>query len=142
MEYRRFGQQLVVRIDRGEELMTELRTLCGRERIRLAAVSGLGAADYVDMGLYDVEKQEYQGITLEQPLEITSLIGSVTEEDGKPYLHLHINVADASGRAYGGHLRECRIGGTCELFLTEAAGHVSRRADWFSGTGLKLYDFS
>lgn len=142
MEYRRFGQQLVVRIDRGEEVMTELRALCERERIHLAAVSGLGAADYVDMGLYDVEKQEYQGMTLEQPLEITSLIGSVTEEDGKPYLHLHINVADASGRAYGGHLRECRIGGTCELFLTEAAGHVSRREDWFSNTGLKLYDFS
>ena len=29
----------------------------------------------------------------EQPLEVTSLIGSVTEMDGKPYLHVHIGAS-------------------------------------------------
>lgn len=141
MDYRRFGNTVVLRIDRGEEVMEKLQEVCGKEGILLAGISGLGAASYVEMGLYDVEKQAFTGTILEQPLEVTSLIGSVTEMDGKPYLHVHIGVADVEGKAYGGHLKKCVIGGTSEIFINAADGHVGRRADWFSETGLNLYDF-
>jgi len=141
MDYRRFGNDVVIRIDRYEEVMEKLEEVCKKEGILLGSISGLGAASYVEMGLYDVEQKAFTGTVLEQPLEVTSLIGSVTEMDGKPYLHVHIGAADVTGKAYGGHLKKCVIGGTAEIFIHAAEGHVGRRPDWFSDTGLNLYDF-
>ncbi len=141
MDYRRFGNTVVVRIDRYEEVMEKLAEICEKEGILLGSISGLGAASFVEMGLYDVEKKAFTGTILEQPLEVTSLIGRVTEMGGKPYLHVHIGVADAAGKAYGGHLKKCVIGGTAEIFIQAADGHVGRKEDWFSETGLNLYHF-
>ena len=98
MDYRRFGNTVVVRIDRYEEVMEKLVEVCEKEGILLGSISGLGAASFVEMGLYDVEKKAFTGTILEQPLEVTSLIGSVTEKDGKPYLHVHIGAADVTGK--------------------------------------------
>ena len=62
--------------------------------------------------------------------------------DGKPYLHVHITVADVDGHSFGGHLKSVRIGGTAEIFLTVIDGHVGRKKDEITGTGLNLFDFS
>ncbi len=141
MDYRKFNTHIVLRVDRGEEVMAAITALCEKENILLASISGLGAADRLVMGLYDIEKQQFSETILEQPLEITSLIGSVTEMDGKPYLHVHVNAADAEGRAYGGHLKAVRISGTAEIVLTVIEGYVGRKKDDITGTGLNLFSF-
>ncbi len=141
MDYRKFGTQIVLRVDRGEEVMAAITALCEKEKILLASIAGLGAADRLVMGLYDIEAQRFSETVLEQPLEITSLIGSVTEMNGKPYLHVHVNAADAEGRAYGGHLKSVRISGTAEIFLTVVDGHVGRKKDDMTSTGLNLFSF-
>ncbi len=143
MDYRKFNTHIILRVDRGEEVMASLMTLCEKEHILLASISGLGAADRLVMGLYDIETQRFSETVLEQPLEITSLIGSVSEMDGKPYLHVHVNAADASGHAYGGHLKSVRISGTAEIVLTliEGEGHVGRKKDDITHTGLNLFSF-
>ncbi len=141
MDYRIFGNQIVLRIDRGEEVMETLIKLCEKEKIKLGSIVGLGAADYLVMGLYDVEKQQFSEIKLEVPLEITSIIGNITEMDGKPYLHLHINASDANGHTYGGHLKAVRISGTSEIFVTVVDGHVGREKDTLTNTGLNLFKF-
>lgn len=141
MDYRIFGNQIVLRIDRGEEVMETLIKFCEKEKIRLGSIVGLGAADYLVMGLYDVEKQQFSEIKLEVPLEITSIIGNITEMDGKPYLHLHINASDANGHTYGGHLKAVRISGTSEIFVTVVDGHVGREKDTLTNTGLNLFKF-
>ena len=72
--------------------------------------------------------------------EITSLLGNITQKDGEPYIHLHINAADENLNAFGGHLNECVISGTCEMFVDEISGNTGRAYD--SETGLNLFDFS
>lgn len=141
MDYRKFGTHIVLRVDRGEEVMAAITALCEKENILLASISGLGAADRLVMGLYDIETQRFSETVLEQPLEITALIGSITEMDGKPYLHIHVNAADAEGRAYGGHLKSVRVSGTAEIVLTVVEGHVGRKKDEITGTGLNLFAF-
>jgi predicted DNA-binding protein with PD1-like motif len=61
--------------------------------------------------------------TWNEPLEIVSLTGTFTV-DAK---HLHICVADATGRTFGGHLVEGTILTTLELVLGTIEGVVFRR---------------
>ena len=141
MDYRRFGDHIVLRIDRGEEVVEKITELVKKENIRLGSISGIGAADHVIMGVYDIEKQVYHKHEMNELVEITSLIGNITEMNGEPYLHIHINVADENGKAYGGHLNEVRIGGTSEIVITVLDGAVGRKKDQITGTGLNLFEF-
>ena len=140
MEYRKFGSDYVLRIDRGEEVMASLTAFCRETGVRLASVAGLGAADRVVLGLYDVEEQKFLKQELAGPMEVTSLVGSITEKEGKPYLHLHITVCGPDLAVKGGHLNECSISATCELNIHCIEGQVGRRYD--PVTGLNLFDFT
>lgn len=139
MEYRRLGQTVWVRIDRGEEIVEQLLALAERERIALASVQAIGATDSFTVGTYAVATQEYHANTFEGCYEILSLLGSLTVKDGKPYCHLHLTAADETGRTVGGHLNRARVSATCELILTLADGKIGRRYD--PVTGLNLFDF-
>ncbi|SFG77281.1 PPC domain-containing DNA-binding protein [Oribacterium sp. WCC10] len=141
MDYRVFGDQIVLRVDRGEEIMASVTKVCEEENIRLGSIVGLGAADHLVMGLYDVDAQQFNETRLDIPLEITSIVGNITEINGKPYLHIHINASDSEGHTYGGHLKEVRISGTSELFITVIDGHVGREKDNITNTGLNLFKF-
>ena len=59
MEYRKFEHTFVIRLDPGEEILTSLTQLCKKEGIRLASVTGLGAAGTIELGVYDTEKKQY-----------------------------------------------------------------------------------
>ena len=45
MDFRRFQDTYVVRMDRGEEVLASLTALCREEGIQLASVAALAAAD-------------------------------------------------------------------------------------------------
>ena len=57
MQYRKYGDTYVVRIDVDEEIMQSLKALCDREDIRLAQVDALGAANHAVIGVYNLEQQ-------------------------------------------------------------------------------------
>ena len=44
MEYRKFGDTIVLRLEVGEEIAESLAALCEKEKLELCQVSGLGAA--------------------------------------------------------------------------------------------------
>ncbi len=139
MEFRRFDNAYVIRMDRGEEVMATLTALCEQEGIRLASVEAIGAVDRAVMGLYDVDKKVFHRKEFQEPMELTSLLGTVTEKDGKPYLHLHATLCDANMQTRGGHVNELHISATCEMVLRLLPGSVGRRPD--EATGLNLFSF-
>ena len=59
MEFRKFADTYVVRLDKGEEIIASLQALCEKEKIALAGVEGIGAADHAVIGLYDVGQRQY-----------------------------------------------------------------------------------
>lgn len=140
MEYRRFDQTLVVRLDAGEEVLAALTEIAAKEQIRLAAVQGIGAADRLKVGVFDPRGKRYYPVEAEGMFEITSLLGNITRKQGEPYLHLHIAAADPqAGTVIGGHLNAAMISGTGEIIITEIAGEVERQAD--ARIGLNLFAF-
>lgn len=82
MEYQRKHQQLILRLNRGEELLSAVRAVCKEEKILSASVVGLGAADYVKLGVYSVARKEYIVRELSGEREIAALTGNVTAKDG------------------------------------------------------------
>ena len=140
MEYMKFDDAYVVRLDRGEEIVESLTKICDREKITLATIEGIGAADHAVIGLYNVGEQVYHKTELNGPMEITALTGNVSTMDGKTYLHIHINLCDEKMNVKGGHLNECRISATAEITIRTVNGKVERFYDK-DGVGLNLYQF-
>ncbi len=140
MQYKKFGDTYVVRIDLGEEILASLKALCEKEEIRLASVEAIGASRHAVVGVYDLEKREYHREELDGFMEITSLSGSVTWVDGKPYLHLHGTMADQRHVIHGGHVIEATVGATCEMFVRTLPGEITRTRD--ENLGINLLQFS
>ena len=139
MEFQKFDDTYVIRIDRGEEVMSVLTDFCQREGIKLGQVSAIGAADRATICVYDVVEKQYFKQTFNEPMEVTALMGTVSSKDGQVHLHLHVTLADANLKARGGHLFKLVISGTCELFLRTLPGQVGRQLD--EETGLNVLSF-
>lgn len=47
MEYKKFDDTYVVRLNKGEEVVEALKQLCKIENIELTEIAGIGASDFV-----------------------------------------------------------------------------------------------
>ncbi len=139
MDYRCFENTLVVRLDPGDEICESLLILADREDIRLASVSGLGAVNDFTVGVYDTVARRYDSNRFTGPFEIVSLTGTLTRQEGKPYLHLHMSCGDQAGRVFGGHLNRGLISATGEIVIRRIPGEVGRYHD--EQIGLNLFEF-
>ena len=139
MQYQKFGSKYVVRIDRGEEIVSSLEDFVVENEIKLGFIEGIGAADEIKIGLFSPETKEYSTKVLTGDHEITGIKGNISQKDGQPYLHLHINASDTDYNTYGGHLDYAKVSGTCEVIVMEIEGTVERKFD--QGVGLNLYKF-
>ena len=138
MVYQWLHDTLVVRLDRGEEVVAGIEEACKKASVQVGTVSAIGAVDHAVIGLYRVEEQQYYSNTFDLPLEIVGLTGNVTTKEGKIYLHLHAAFADETGRVIGGHLNEAKVSATCEIFIRRLEGEVERVLD--PSIGLDVLD--
>ena len=138
MEYKRFNNKIVVRIDRGEEIVSKLNEVCVKENIKLASVNAIGATDDFTVGVYKPSEKLYTSCRFTGDYEIISLIGTVTTDDGKPYIHLHM-CAGEGDKMVGGHLNSATVSVTCEMVLDVIDGSVGRYMD--ENIGIKLFKF-
>lgn len=139
MDYRRFGDTLIIRMDKGEEIIQQLRLAAEKEQVRLATVEALGAVDDFTVGVFDTDEKQYHSNTFTGAFEIVSLTGTVTTMDGKFYAHLHMSAGDREGRVFGGHLNSATVSATCEMVVRVLDGRVERRLD--ETVGLNLFHF-
>ena len=138
MKYKRFGEDIVVRLEVGEEVVASLAEIAESEGVTFAEVSGIGAVDDIAVSVYDVKQKRYFDHEFREPMEITSLLGTVTEMEGAPYIHIHASAGRADGSVVGGHLKRAVVSATCEIVLHTVYGRVPRFFD--DATGLNLMD--
>lgn len=140
MEYKKFNENYVIRLNKGEEVINSLKELCNKEDIKLAEITGLGASNLVEIGVFNVNTKEYNTKVFEGMFEITSLVGNATRKDGDVYLHIHINFGDEEGNVKGGHLVRAKISATSEIIVRKIEGEVGRKLS--NEIGLNLLDFN
>lgn len=140
MIYQRVENMLIVRLEVGEEILSCLAELCAEEQVAAGTVSGIGAVDHADVGLYEVAQRKYHGTVLDEELEIVSLNGNISRKEGEVYLHLHGAFANKQGQVFGGHLRSARISATAEIYIQTLPARIERFLDEET-TGLNLMQF-
>mgnify|MGYP000541426427 FL=1 len=59
MEYRRFKDTIVARLDRGEEILAQVKEIALKEEIKLASVQALGAMNKFTVGVFKTDEKEY-----------------------------------------------------------------------------------
>ncbi len=139
MDYRKFGNQIVVRMDRGEDILEQLEILANKESIRLASVQALGAVDDFTVGVFRTAKKQYESNRFHGNFEIVSLTGTISTMNGAYYAHLHMSAGNEQGTVYGGHLNRAHVSATCEMIITLIDGVVERQ--FSEEIGLNLFRF-
>ncbi len=140
MEYRRFQDTLIVRMDKGEEILEQLRMVSEREGVRLAEVSALGAVNDITVGVFKTDEKKYYANRFTGSYEIVSLTGTVSTMDGAYYAHLHMSAGDERGMVVGGHLNSAVVSATCEMVIRIIDGSVDRA--FSEEIGLNLLRFN
>lgn len=129
MEYKRFNDKIVLRLDAGDEIISSVLKVAKEEKITLASLTGIGGTDDVTTGVFDMDSKTYNKFHFSGTHEITSLVGNINTMNDEEYTHIHITLAGENGDIKGGHLLNCVISLTAEIFITVIEGRVDRKKD-------------
>ena len=139
MEYRVFKDVVVLRLEKGEEVLNSIRELCKRENIKSGTINGLGAANKIVIGLFKPSEKKYYSTTHNDDFEITNLTGNISVMNEEIYLHVHGTFANINGNCIGGHVNEVIISATSEIIIRKIDGYIGRKFD--ENIGLNLVEF-
>ncbi len=136
--YQKRGQQYLIRINRGGEIVASLQDFVQQKKIKAGFFVGIGATDQTVLAHYSVEDQKYSEQEFSNALELTNLTGSIAVQDDKPAVHAHATLADSKFKVIAGHLVEAQVSGTCEILLTPLGSEINKKFD--QETGLHILD--
>ena len=106
-------KEYAIRLVKGQDLYNSIFEFCKKNNIEAGTViSGVGCLTTAKIRGADGKKIH----TLTEPLEIVSLMGTVS----KHRLHIHISLAKENLNVIGGHMVEgCLVNTTCEIVIVE-----------------------
>lgn len=136
MDYRRFGNTIIARIDKGEEILAQMQEIAMKENIKLASVNALGATNDFTVGVYHTVEKKYYANNFFGAFEIVSFHNTM---NGEYYAHIHMSAGNEKGEVFGGHLNRAVVSATCEMVISIIDGTVDRFYD--EETGLNLFQF-
>ena len=139
MEYRKFNNTIVARIDKGEEILEKNKEIALNERIKLANINALGATSDFTVGVFKTEEKKYYSNTFKGNFEIVSLTGTINTMNGEFYTHIHMSAGNDKGEVFGGHLNRAVVSATCEMVINIIDGQVDRYLD--EQIGLNIFKF-
>ena len=114
----RNNKRTVIRFDIGEKFPETLADWCEKERVESAAiVAGIGMLENIEIGRYN--GKEYAKQIVLPSSEILSIQGNVSMKEGKPFVHLHVSLAEEDMSVKGGHLFNGTVSMTIELVMLE-----------------------
>jgi hypothetical protein len=126
----------IIRLDVGEDLVSELQKFFTLRRIPSSTFTAIGAANEIILSFYDLTKKQYLDKTIKEELEIVSLNGNSAWMKNKVVLHLHGVFARKDYSTLGGHIKKLVISATGEVVINVNKQVLYRAYD--SQTGLNL----
>lgn len=79
---------LVVIPDTGDEILSSLKSVARTEKLAGSSFKAIGALSNVELGWFNWETKKYQtAVTLQEQVELLSLIGDIALKSGEPQVH-------------------------------------------------------
>lgn len=125
-------------IEKPTEITEFLADYCKNQGVCTAQISGIGAIRKLVFAYYDFIKKKYLETTVEENLEMVSLLGNVSMKDDVAFPHMHVIAGKQDGTLIGGHLSPGTIVYPGEIIIQELEGEeLERHLD--EETGLYLW---
>jgi len=131
MKSKKVNNFYVVRLEKGEEILSSLTKFCEDNKVYSGSISGIGGIDDVTLKYYDLEKKEYLPKRFSEGVnyEIIALNGNISRLEGKPFVHMHITLGDPEYKVFGGHLGSAKISITAEICINVLDKPIDRKLD-------------
>jgi predicted DNA-binding protein with PD1-like motif len=110
----------------GEQVNEQILEFAREHEIHAAQLTAIGGFQEVTLGYFDWESKDYKPIPMKEQVELVSLNGNISMDDGKPKLHAHVVIGKADGSAWAGHLLSATVRPTLELVLVESPSYLRR----------------
>lgn len=132
------NDRILLRLMRGEEIVSTLQRFATERQIPNALVLGIGAVEDVELGAYSLETHEYTRKRFPEPYELVNLTGNIGWANGDAILHAHVTLSDHDFATLGGHLFSGKVYVTVEIALWPGQSQLQRSMD--EAMGLKLWN--
>ncbi len=106
---------IVAKLDHGTDIFKDIEEILKEKGKESAVVvSGIGMLTDLKLGYYDIETGEYSWGEFDEPVELVSLNGTISDEGT---IHLHASIGGEDHRLKGGHLGSGTVFNVVELVV-------------------------
>lgn len=132
MDYKKFGNSVYVRFDKGDEVVSGILNICKKEKILSATYSGIGCCSEIVVSSYLPEKSTFKEQIKKGILDIASLNGNISsDENNEICSHTHAVFSFLSDtnniELTGGHLIKAVILYTAEIVINPVMNGTIRQ---------------
>jgi len=138
MQFTKSDTVYIIKIEKGEEVLSTLSTFCGEQGIPNAYFTGIGAAQGLSCGYCALDEKKYYFTNYPELVEVVSLSGNIFLKEGTPFVHAHGVFTDTKNQAFGGHIEKITSGIVIEVVLTVLPTSLQRTYD--EEIGLYLFN--
>ena len=126
--------------DIDEDPMQGLQRFAEEQNLSASGFTAIGAFREAELGYFDWERKDYEGIPVREQVEVLALLGDIAAEGREKKVHAHVVLGRRDGAACGGHLMWAKVRPTLEVIVTESPSYLRRVPD--KRTGLSLIRIS
>jgi uncharacterized protein len=120
----------------GSELVDGILSIAREEKVKTARVEAIGGVRKLKVAYYNHASKKYEEHDYEEFLEVTSILGNLTQKEGKPFLHVHGTFGRKDTSLIGGHVLAAEVFPLLEVVVTPTSNLALRRFD--DETGLSV----
>jgi predicted DNA-binding protein with PD1-like motif len=125
----------VIRIDRGKALAEEIKKAVEARGLNNSWIlGGVGAVEGAEIGVYLWDEERYEKFRIEEPMELISMQGNVSEEG---IVHIHCALSNGE-RTVSGHFFDAKVHIFAELAFVKLDKRLTRTRE--IKKGLKALD--
>jgi predicted DNA-binding protein with PD1-like motif len=114
---------------RGASLFDEVLKLADQEGIKTATLQAVGGVNRLTIAYFNQKKKEYEKHDYREFLEVTGLVGNLTQKEGKPFLHMHGTFGRRDMSVIGGHVMSATVFPILEMVITPTTNRALRHFD-------------
>ncbi len=114
----------VIKLNKGDNVIAEIRKFVAENGWKeVLVLTGVGSVVNVVVQ-NPLEKNippKMEKTQIEGPCEVLSFVGEVSEQNGEPFVHVHLTASIAGGNVYGGGLRKAEVFRQLNLYVQKIA---------------------